>query len=347
MHACMRACMIAFLGLTAGIRLLSFVGARCLRASRNTGAQIDRIAEFLGVAQELTPQKREAVIESVTFASMKQQGGLGEMLLRKGGYGDWKNHMGPAEWAQVDARFDEELEGVALAEPLRHYQRDSVGGFPPARAHQTLDVDPRQWPKFVRHTLVEGRLVRDTLIAAGGSGSFQRPPSEFNATVMPAGTAGAKHEAEAGRYHLFVSGGPPMLLLSYSLRPECACVVRIGDTQAVSLALLLAAGAGTAPLAGGNLASSPSAGMPCCRLVSLCFRPRIAHGRTDLRRVLHVRGFVRRPSCTHALTRRRLVLCLFLIREGLLLIRARWRLSGQQECALGPAGRGLLGRCWG
>jgi len=192
--------------------LTLFVGARCLRASRNTGAQIDRIAEFLGV--ELTPPKREAVIESVTFASMKQQGGLGEMLLRKGGYGDWKNHMGPAEWEQVDARFDQELEGIALAEPLRHYQRNSVGGFPPPRAHQTLDVDPRQWPKFVRHTLVEGRLVRDTLIAAGGSGSFQRPPSEFNATVMPAGTPGAKHEAEAGRYHLFVSGArsPPVLL---------------------------------------------------------------------------------------------------------------------------------------
>lgn len=160
---------------------------------------------------ELTAEKRQAVIESVSFASMKQQGGMSEMLLRKGGYGDWKNHMGPAEWGQVDARFDEVLEGVGLAEPLRHYQRDGVGGLPPPRAEQTMAVDPRQWPKFVRHTLVEGRLVRDTLIAAGGSGTFQRPPSEFNGIISPPGTPGAKHEAEAGRYHLFVSGSPRMV----------------------------------------------------------------------------------------------------------------------------------------
>jgi hypothetical protein len=170
----------------------------------NTPAQIDRIAEFLGVP--LSAEKRAAVIDSVTFASMKQAGGLGEMLLRKGGYGDWKNHMGSREWDQVDAAFDRTLDGVALAEPLRHYQRASVGGFPPPRADQSLTVDPREWPQFVRHTLVEGRLVRDTLIAASGTSTFQRPPSEFNATIMPVGTAGAKHVAEAGRYHLFVSG---------------------------------------------------------------------------------------------------------------------------------------------
>lgn len=35
------------------------------------------------------------------------------------------------------------------------------------------------------------------------------PPSEFMEEVMPPGTAGAKHVAEAGRYHLFVSGVCP------------------------------------------------------------------------------------------------------------------------------------------
>ena len=86
----------------------------------------------------------------------------------------------------------------------------AVEGLPPPRAAHTLVDDPRGWPQFVRHTLVEGKVVPDTLIAAGGGGStFQRPPSEFCGTVVPPGTPDAKHVAEAGRYHLFVSGVCP------------------------------------------------------------------------------------------------------------------------------------------
>ena len=48
--------------------------------------------------------------------------------------------------------------------------------------------------------------MRDNLIATGAGGQFTRPPSEFTGTVEPPDTAGAKHVAEAGRYHLFVSG---------------------------------------------------------------------------------------------------------------------------------------------
>ena len=169
-------------------------------------AQLDRIATFLGM--ELTPAKRAAVAESVDFQKVKEGGGLAGMLLRKGGYGDWKNHLGPSEWELFEAAFDAALDGVALAEPLRYYQWASIGGLPPPRAEQTMTVDPREWPNFVRHTLVEGRLVRDTLIATTG-GAFQRPPSEYNSTVMLPGTPDAKHIAEAERYHLFVSGVCP------------------------------------------------------------------------------------------------------------------------------------------
>ena len=91
----------------------------------------------------------------------------------------------------------------ALAEPLRTHQEHSVGGLPPPLAAQTTaDVshttrgsnpglaqtpedgpathapgtcggqDPRvSYAKFTRHTLVEGRLVRDNLIATGSGGN--------------------------------------------------------------------------------------------------------------------------------------------------------------------------------
>ena len=35
----------------------------------------------------------------------------------------------------------------------------AVEGLPPPRAAHTLVDDPRGWPQFVRHTLVEGKVV--------------------------------------------------------------------------------------------------------------------------------------------------------------------------------------------
>jgi glutathionyl-hydroquinone reductase len=170
-------------------------------------AHLDRLAAFLGVP--LTPAKREAIIKSVGFDAMKAGGGMANVLLRKGGIGDWRNHLSAADWARFDAVFDGSLGGVALAEPMRFHQMMEVDGLPPARGDHTLEDDPRAWPSFVRKTLVNGRVVRDTLIAASGGATFQRPPSEFNGTVEPPGTEGAKHVAEAGRYHLVVSGVCP------------------------------------------------------------------------------------------------------------------------------------------
>lgn len=116
--------------------------------------------------------------------------------------------MSAAEWARFDAAFDAALDGCSLAEPLRYYQSTGVGGLPPPRREHTLNDDTRRWPSFVRATLVDGRIVRDTLIAPQGV-SFVRPASECMGVVMPAGTPGAKHVAEPGRYHLFVSGVCP------------------------------------------------------------------------------------------------------------------------------------------
>ena len=171
-------------------------------------AQIDRLANFLGLS--LTPAKRAAVLHSVSFDTMKSSGGMATMLLRKGGIGDWKNHLFAEHWAEFDRVFDERCGGCALAEPLRTHQERSVGGLPPPIAQQTTADDPRvAYAKFTRHTLVDGRLVRDTLLAASSGGKFARPPSEFTGMIEPPGTAGAKHVAETGRYHLFVSGVCP------------------------------------------------------------------------------------------------------------------------------------------
>ena len=46
-------------------------------------AQVDRIVSFLNLA--LTPAKRAALLQAVTFDTMKSGGGFAGMLLRKGG----------------------------------------------------------------------------------------------------------------------------------------------------------------------------------------------------------------------------------------------------------------------
>ena len=177
---------------------------------RSLPAQVERIASFLRVP--LSEAKHAAVVKAVSFDAMKRTAGsVAALTLRKGGIGDWRNHLSAEDWRRFDAAFDAALDGVALAEPLRYYQMMAVDGLPPHRAAQAVDCDPRAWPTFVRKTLVDGRVVRDGLIASSNTDSrgFVRPPSEYCAEVLPPGSAGAKHVAEAGRYHLFVSGVCP------------------------------------------------------------------------------------------------------------------------------------------
>jgi len=169
--------------------------------------QVQRLADFLGLS--LTPAKRDAVVAAVGFENMKATSKLG--LLRQGTTCDWKNHMDREAWARFDEVFDSRLDGVAIAEPMRFFQQWEVTGLPPRRAEQTLQTDPRTWPKFVRATLWDGMMVRDAqfLAATKNNTSFVRPPSVLNGIIAPLGTEGAKFVAEAGRYHLFVSGVCP------------------------------------------------------------------------------------------------------------------------------------------
>ena len=88
--------------------------------------------------------------------------------------------------------------------PLAPVSASGVVGMPPVRRREwTLETDPRTWPTFGRVSLQDGVLIPDRLIARGRDrgGKFLRPSSEY-----PGRIPSPKYAAEAGRYHLFVSG---------------------------------------------------------------------------------------------------------------------------------------------
>lgn len=169
--------------------------------------QIDRMNAFLG-RDPLTEAKRTAVAEACGFQAMKDtKSAVIEKTLRKGNVGDWKNHLDDDVWARFDEVFEQRLGDSYLAGPMRHFQRRCVQGMPPAgRSEWTLDTDPRTWPVFERAVLREGMLVPDRVVSAtSGRREFRRAPSTYLGATIP----GEKYQAEAGRYHLFVSGTCP------------------------------------------------------------------------------------------------------------------------------------------
>lgn len=174
---------------------------------RNLAAQVGRIAEFLRVP--LSDAKRDAIVQASSFDSMKSTSGLSNVVLRKGGIGDWQNHLSTTEWSRFDDIFEKTLGNVQLAVPLRFYQEGQIAGIPPPRKDHTWSNDPRTWGSFVRKTLIDGRVVPDEIVSKMDGTTFKRPLSQYTGVVMPPGTPGGKHTAEDGRYHIFVSGVCP------------------------------------------------------------------------------------------------------------------------------------------
>ena len=83
---------------------------------RDLRGELERLASFLGAS--LPPAKLDAIVAAVAFDAMKQSGDM-SVVMRKGGVGDWRNHLSREHWQAFDAAFDAALDGVALAEPMR------------------------------------------------------------------------------------------------------------------------------------------------------------------------------------------------------------------------------------
>ena len=167
-------------------------------------AQIGRINTFLELPS-LTNAKRMAVAEACGFSAMKggSAGRMTSVIMRKGSIGDWRNHLNKECWEKFDDVFARKLGNVDITGPLRHFQWWEIPGIPTEiREHWTLETDPRTWPAFERVCLEEGLLIPDKLIARSETvKEFLRPPSEYRGQIPS-----PKYAAEAGRYHLFVSG---------------------------------------------------------------------------------------------------------------------------------------------
>ena len=82
---------------------------------RDLPGEIQRLASFLGVS--LPPAKLERIVRAVSFDAMKRSGDM-SVVMRKGGVGDWKNHLSQEHWQTFDAAFETALGGVALAQPM-------------------------------------------------------------------------------------------------------------------------------------------------------------------------------------------------------------------------------------
>ena len=84
-------------------------------------AQLERINDFLELPK-LTEAKKQAVSDACTMKSMMSDKlDKSAQRARKGIIGDWKNYLDEERWAKLDTKFDDELKGVKLAEPLRKY----------------------------------------------------------------------------------------------------------------------------------------------------------------------------------------------------------------------------------
>lgn len=80
--------------------------------------EVRKLATFLGVP--LSEEKLAAIQDRVGFQNMKERHPI-KTLFRKGGIGDFKNHLSAEYWWQMDKWFDERLGDVAIAQPLRKW----------------------------------------------------------------------------------------------------------------------------------------------------------------------------------------------------------------------------------
>nr|XP_014345163.1 PREDICTED: sulfotransferase 6B1-like isoform X2 [Latimeria chalumnae] len=88
----------------------------------NTCDGVKQIAEFFDAS--LSEDQIKSIAVGTSFQSMKAKssethGSLGNVLFRKGGIGDWKNHFTEAQSKEMDVKFEECLAGTKLGALLK------------------------------------------------------------------------------------------------------------------------------------------------------------------------------------------------------------------------------------
>ncbi|XP_036236641.1 sulfotransferase 6B1-like [Molothrus ater] len=89
----------------------------------NPALSVKNIATFFGIP--LTEEQLQLVVERSSFQSMKKNsdkthGSFGNILFRKGGVSDWKNHFTEDQSKKMDKAFEEHIAGTKLGKKLKY-----------------------------------------------------------------------------------------------------------------------------------------------------------------------------------------------------------------------------------
>ncbi|KAL3785461.1 hypothetical protein HJC23_008271 [Cyclotella cryptica] len=84
-------------------------------------AQLITLNDFLGLTK-LTGAKREAIRKACAASTMANDNARYTAIIEKAKIGEWEKYLDRERWQEFDRIFDERLEVVGLAEPMRFFQ---------------------------------------------------------------------------------------------------------------------------------------------------------------------------------------------------------------------------------
>ncbi|MGH0141543.1 UNVERIFIED_CONTAM: hypothetical protein FKN15_006124 [Acipenser sinensis] len=84
---------------------------------------IQQVAKFFSLT--LSDEQVQAIAQESTFETMKNKskethGQMGNVIFRKGGIGDWKNHFSEEQSKELDAKFEQCLAGTKIGAKLKY-----------------------------------------------------------------------------------------------------------------------------------------------------------------------------------------------------------------------------------
>ncbi|MBN3285561.1 ST6B1 Sulfotransferase, partial [Polyodon spathula] len=100
---------------------VKFVTFEDLKANLPEG--IEKIAKYLNYT--LSDEQIRTIAEECTFDAMKEKskethGSFGKVIFRKGGVGDWKNHLIEEQSKEMDAKFEQCLAGTKIGAMIKY-----------------------------------------------------------------------------------------------------------------------------------------------------------------------------------------------------------------------------------